>query len=650
MRKSTPVFLAIIVFLGPALSAGLSRQIVTYDLKARLVPEEKKIEGQEVLTWLNDSDMPVSELQFHLYLNAFKNNRTTFMKESGGSHRGFKLDKENWGFITVKNIRIQDGADLTPSMTFIQPDDGNSDDQTVMKVGLPAPVKPREKITLAIEFTSKMPKVFARSGFVGDFFMVGQWFPKIGVFQDGAWNCHQYHSTTEFFADFGVFKVDITAPERFVVGATGKRIAEKKNADGTKTYTHYQEDVHDFAWTACPDFIEFKEKYTLDDPRVETEMILLVHRAHIKQKDRYAQALRNGLEFYSKSYGAYPYETITLVDPAPGAMAAGGMEYPTLFTADTITWLPKGVRLPEMVTIHEFGHGYWYGMVGSNEFEEAWLDEGINTYSEIKAMTKYYGEDRSMLDIGGIKVGSVAYNRLAVIGSGRFDPIAKNSWQYISGGSYALNVYSKAGLMLLTLERWLGEDVMSRIMKAYFEKWKFRHPTTKDFVQVAEEVSGKDLGWFFNQVLTSPDKLDYAISNLKAVEIGEAEGIFDGQTNEPKKKAKAGDKPKPTPKMYRNEVVVARYGEWVFPQDILIVFENGEKVRQTWDGKDRWTRFVYTKNTKVVSAEVDPEHKMVLDANYANNSRVLELKRPAVVKAALGFMKWFQGLLSLISL
>lgn len=213
-----------------------------------------------------------------------------------------------------------------------------------------------------------------------------------------------------------------------------------------------------------------------------------------------------------------------------------------------------------------------------------------------------------------------------------------------------MNVYSKAGLMLLTLERWLGEDVMSRIMKAYFEKWKFRHPTTKDFVQVAEEVSGKDLGWFFNQVLTSPDKLDYAISNLKAVEIGEAEGIFDGQTNEPKKKAKAGDKPKPTPKMYRNEVVVARYGEWVFPQDILIVFENGEKVRQTWDGKDRWTRFVYTKNTKVVSAEVDPEHKMVLDANYANNSRVLELKRPAVVKAALGFMKWFQGLLSLISL
>jgi hypothetical protein len=650
MRKSTPFFLAIIVFLGPALFAGLSRQIVIYDLKARLVPEEKKIEGQEVLTWLNDSDMPVSELQFHLYLNAFKNNRTTFMKESGGSHRGFKLDKENWGFITVKNIRIQDSADLTPSMTFIQPDDGNSDDQTVMKVGLPAPVKPREKITLAIEFTSKMPKVFARSGFVGDFFMVGQWFPKIGVFQNGAWNCHQYHSTTEFFADFGVFKVDITAPERFVVGATGKRIAEKKNADGTKTYTHYQEDVHDFAWTACPDFIEFKEKYTLADPRLETEMILLVHRAHIKQKDRYAQALRNGLEFYSKSYGAYPYETITLVDPAPGAMAAGGMEYPTLFTADTITWLPKGVRLPEMVTIHEFGHGYWYGMVGSNEFEEAWLDEGINTYSEIKAMTKYYGEDRSMLDIGGIKVGSVAYNRMSVIGSGRFDPIVKNSWQYISGGSYALNVYSKAGLMLLTLERWLGEDVMSRIMKAYFEKWKFRHPTTKDFVQVAEEVSGTDLGWFFNQVLTSPDKLDYAISNLKAVEIGEEAGIFDGQTNEPKKEAKAGDKPKPAPKMYRNEVVVARYGEWIFPQDILIVFENGENVREVWDGKDRWTRLVYTKNTKVVSAEVDPEHKMVLDANYANNSRILGLKRPAVVKAALGFMKWFQGLLSFVSL
>jgi hypothetical protein len=379
-------------------------------------------------------------------------------------------------------------------------------------------------------------------------------------------------------------------------------------------------------------------------------MILLVHRSHLKQKDRYAQALRNGLEFYSQNYGPYPYATITLVDPAPGAMAAGGMEYPTLFTSMTTSWMPRGVRLPEMVTIHEFGHGYWYGLVGSNEFEEAWLDEGINTYSEIKAMSKYYGKDRSMIDIAGLRIGSVDYNRMSVIGSGRFDPILKKSWDYISGSSYALNVYSKAGLMLLTLEKWLGEDVMSRLMKTYFERWKFRHPTSEDFIRVAEEVSGKDLRWFFDQVLRSPDKLDYAVSGLAAEEIPAGEGLFEEAAKEPPaKEANASTSPEPVLKAYRSEITIARLGEWIFPQEIRIVFDDGETVRESWDGRDRWKRFVYLKTSKVVSAEIDPDRKVVLDVNYANNSRVLGKKRPAVVKAALGFVTWLQGLFTLIS-
>jgi hypothetical protein len=652
MRKIGPILCvaAMIVSSSPGLFAATGKPIVNYDITARLVPEEKKVEGREVLIWLNDSDVPVSELQFHLYLNAFKNNLSTFMKESGGSHRGFKMDEENWGSITLNKFQIQDGADLLAATSFLQPDDGNPDDQTVLRVGLPAPVKPHESITLAMEFTSKLPKVFARSGFVGDFFMIGQWFPKIGVFQNKAWNCHQYHSTSEFYADFGVYKVAITVPEKYVVGATGKRILDQKNADGTRTVTHYQEDVHDFAWAACPDFVEFKETYKLDEPRVETEMILLVHRAHLRQKDRYAGALRNGLEFYSKSYGAYPYPTITLVDPAPGAMAAGGMEYPTLFTAETMSWLPLGVRLPEMVTIHEFGHNYWYGMVGSNEFEEAWLDEGINSYSEIKAMDRYYGAGRSMIDFGSWAIGDETFNRTSVIGSGRFDPIVKKSWDFIGRSSYALNVYSKAALMLLTLERWLGEDVMAGIMRTYFERWKFRHPTTKDFVRVAEEVSGKDLSWFFDQVLYSPDKLDYGISDLRAEEVPEPEGLFDGRKTESAKNVRdkaAGAKT--APKKFRNVVVAARFGEWVFPQEVLIEFDNGEKVRETWDGKDRWKRFVYVKDVKVRSAEVDPGHKLALDVNYANNSRVLEPRKPVVMKIAAGFMEWFQGFLTLIS-
>ncbi|MEN6310684.1 MAG: M1 family aminopeptidase, partial [Acidobacteriota bacterium] len=295
------------------------------------------------------------------------------------------------------------------------------------------------------------------------------------------------------------------------------------------------------------------------------------------------------------------------------------------------------------------------------EFEEAWLDEGINSYSEAKAMDKSYGADRSMIDFPGLKIGEIPYQRMSVIGTGKFDPIVRFSWKFIGGSSYSLNVYQKAALMLQTLERILGEDVMSRIMKTYYERWKFRHPTTKDFVLVAEEVSGRDLAWFFDQTLHSPDRLDYGISDLKALEMDAPQGVFDPKPGEAAGKAPAADAAKTAAKTekaakpavakeYRNEVLVARLGEWIFPQEILVVFSDGTKVRETWDGRDRWKRFIYVKPVKVVSAEVDPDHKYLLDANFTNNSLVLEPKRAAVTKYALGFVGWFQALLSLVSL
>ncbi len=471
--------------------------------------------------------------------------------------------------------------------------------------------------------------------------MVGQWFPKIGVWEDGGWNCHQYHASSEFYADFGEFEVDITVPEGYVLGATGRRTAEKKNGDGTVTYTHAQDDVHDFAWTASPDFVEIRKPFTLDDPPVRTEMILLVHRDHLALKDRYEQSLRNGLTFYSRSYGAYPYPVVTLIDPPLNALGAGGMEYPTLFTSMGSRYFPAGLRLPEMVTIHEFGHGYWYGIVGSNEFEEAWLDEGINSYSEIKAMDKYYGADRSMLDFGPVRISDLVFARMNGAGVSRLDPIIARSWEFFNGGSYAANVYQKAALSLLTLEGHLGEDVMGRVMKTYYERWKFKHPKSEDFFAVAEEVSGKDLDWFFDQFFRSPDKLDYAVSALSSTEIKEIKEI---KAPEPK-----AEKAKAAPKMYKNEVVVIRSGELVFPQDVLVVFADGEEVRETWDGKGRWKRFTYERPVKLKMARIDPEFKIPLDVNHTNNSRLLTPDKTPFRRHAVGVMLAFQKFLSLLS-
>lgn len=619
-------------------------QIVDYRIKARLSVEEKIVSGEEELTWLNTGDVPAPELQFHLYLNAFKNNRSTFMKESGGSHRGFAVDEDHWGYIEVTRIGIPGGDDLTPLMEYIQPDDQNPDDQTVMRVPLPEPLPPGEAISLEIEFRSKLPQVFARSGYKGNFFMVAQWFPKIGVWENGTWNCHQYHSESEFYADFGIFEVEMTVPGGFVLGATGKRTHEVENSDGTVTYTHYQEKVHDFAWTACPDFVEFHSPFSLHDPPVQTEMILLVHKSHLKLKERFEESLRNGLEFYSRNYGAYPYETITLVDPPMNAMGAGGMEYPTLFTSMGSWFMPKGLRMPEMVTIHEFGHGYWYGMVASNEFEEAWLDEGINSYSEIKAMDHYYGEKSSMVDLGPIQVSDLVFGRTRIIGLSKLDPIMTESWEFYSGGSYGANVYSKAALTLLTLEGYLGENVMAEVMKTYFDRWKFKHPRSEDFFAVAEEVSGQDLGWFFRQFFKTPGQLDYSVGRIRSVEIEGPLGYFQGELIEPKK-----NKNNPEERTYKNEVVIRRLGDLYFPQEISIVFENGEEIRETWEGKERWKRFEYIKPFKLKRVQIDPEQKIPLDIDQMNNAMLLEPTKIPILKHALGITLAFQKLLTVFS-
>jgi hypothetical protein len=629
--------------------AGLNKPIVDYHIKAKLIPEEKSILGEEELTWLNDSNKYISELQFHLYLNAFKNSRSSFMKESRGLPLKFSSNRKDWGYIEIDKIQVKDGPDLTSTVEYIQPDDDNKDDQTVMRVVLPEPVPPGQKITLHIQFYSKLPRVVARirSGYFKDFYFVAQWFPKIGVLWKGEWNCHQYHAFSEFFADFGTYTVEITVPEGYVVGATGKRIDAVRNGDDTITYTHHQEDIHDFAWTACPDFVEYKENYSLENPPVNTEIILLIHPSHRNQQERYLSSLKNAIDFFCQNYGPYPYPTITLVDPPHGGLGVGGMEYPTLFTGMTLSWIPRGVYMTEVVTIHEFGHSYWYGIVGSNEFEEAWLDEGINTYSEIKAMEKYYGEDGPLINRWGMKIDAFTYYRVQVIASSRMDPVLKNSWEYFNIASYGMNVFAKAALMLLTLENYLGEDVMSEIMRTYFERWKFKHPTSQDFITVVEEVSGKELGWFFDQFLNSPDKLDYAIGRLRSWEVKKTEGILEGEQGLFEESQR--DEVQEQRKMYWNEVVVIRKGELVFPQEILITFEEGEEIREKWDGKERWKRFVYLRPYHLKSAQVDPDNKVLLDDNLLNNSRVLKPKKTSPLKCALGLMFNFQALLSFVS-
>lgn len=675
--------------------------IVSYRIEATLDVERKTVAGREFLRWRNDSPDDVRELQFHLYLNAFKNSETTFMRESRKTSRLEQFDFIHWGWTDVRSLRIAGGEDLTRRIEYIQPDDGNSADQTVMRVTLPEPVRAGQAITLEIEFLSQLPRLTTRSGFFRDFFFVAQWFPKIGVYEKagmrgrltGGWSCHQYHAASEFYANFGTYDVSLRVPKGYIVGATGGiPRATVDNGDGTITYQFVQENVHDFAWTASPRFVRVERDFLARTevseaelaemmrlfglPREDIELgdvkvILLIQPDHTDQIERHVRAAFQAIKYFGLWYGRYPYSTLTVVDPPRGGEPAGGMEYPTLITAGTRWWAPRRVLQPEGVIVHEFGHQYWYGLVANNEFEEAWLDEGINSYSTGKVLEKAYGPNYLHERFFGIPLPGMTWVQVPLppipfVGVGRVplgsyltdiaqyswqrswslyierpsdDDMKRAAWEYYDLTSYRVNSYQKPELLLRTLEGYLGEEVMARVLRSYHQRFRFRHPTTEDFIETVREVAGQDLRWFFSQVVYGSGVLDYAVAEVHSEPVTPPQGV--GPPSPPQV---AGGT------LFESTVTIRRLGTVTFPVEIEVVFDSGERRREHWDGQGRWYRLHYLRAARVVSAMVDPDRRVFLDVNRTNNSQRLTPNRRATYRWAGKWLLWLQNLLHQVSM
>ncbi len=611
-----------------ALNPPRSPRNASYSIDARLDPATRTITGSEVIAWRNITTKTVNDLQFHLYWNAWRTDRSTWLREAAlGGFRYLNRREEDRGRIDITSVVLVAASriDLTAARHFIQPDDGNRDDETVMAVPLPQPVAPGGGVDVEVKWTAHVPRTWARTGAIGNFFFIAQWFPKLGVLQDEGWNCHQFHAGTEFFSDYGVYDVRLTIPNGWPVGGTGVERERRDNTDGTTTHRYYQEDVHDFAWTTSPDYLERTARFE-NPPLPPVDMRLLVQPEHEAQAGRHFDAVRNTLKFYGEWFGAYPYGHITIVDPAYQS-DADGMEYPTLFTAGTRWLVVPRVLTPEGVTIHEAGHQWWYGMVGSNEFEDALLDEGFNTFSAARVEGFYRPNNLTRRYFGGFI--PYAFRDIALsreIDRNRMDLYrAMPKSDLTSAPSYTFfparaarnaMTYAKTALWLNMLERRIGWATLQRIMSTYFSRWQFKHPKPHDFFDVVTEVARRDLGWYFDQVYRSSNVFDYGVADLTST-------------------AENG--------RFLSSAVVRRYGEGIFPVDVLVTFANGDRVTEHWDGRDRWKAYTYDRPSRVVSAVVDPNRVLLLDINYTNNSRTLAPRgSEAATKWSLKWMVWLQ--------
>lgn len=562
--------------------------------------KEKIIYGQEEITFLNTSIKDIDTLHLHLYANAFSSDSTVFIKESK-SLKELMLKEEYRGYIQVKNVK-----------SFARKLNWNVN-ETQMKIFLPESLRPGENVEISLEFELKLPQIISRMGYDKDNFILSEWFPKMAVLEkEGVWKDFPYHRLTEFYSDFGDYDVSITLPLKYIIDATGYIVTEKKNPDSTKTVTFKAEKVHDFAWCASPDFRIKKANIN----GVEVVFLLLPESSYKYQ--RWAKAAKVALKYCNSHFGRYPYGKLVIAESYIG-LTGGAIECPMLVTMPIrLPFSPGNIRPDEEILIHEVAHQWWYGVVASNEAEEAWLDEGFATYTTSQIMEKEYGEKGNLIDFLGIKFSALNLAKWIYLRYPELDRVVKPSWEFVSSRSYGVNVYFKASLVLELLENIIGEEKMDTLLNEYYNRYQFKHPKTDDFIELAEKVSGKELESFFRDWLFETKTCDYEVRKIKS-----------------EKKEK----------IYQTTVELWRNGEIIMPVEVLIELEEGEKIRKIWDGKDRWFELKLETKTRIRSAILDPENKIVLDVNVNNNGLSTKPYRWPVFKFFSNYLFWMESVI-----
>jgi len=646
----------------PALRGGgsaRSPRIANYKIDARFDAAKHSITATETLTWTNTGTSAVSALPFHLYLNAFKNNTSLFMKTSHGEMRGAKAADGGWGWISIESVQVG-GVELiskwhvTPPVDdkLLPPERIAPGDETVAELPLPQPVAAGTNVEITFKFTSQLPEVFARTGFNGDFNMVGQWFPKIGV-RSGPpglehWDCQWFSAHTEFFADFGTYDVNLTVPNTYRVAATGVLAATNESAGNTRTLSYHAEDVHDFAWMADPLMNVMTGQAKLEDGPVEVRVYY-----HNEQKEfaqRHLEAGIGAIERFSASYVPYPWPIMSIIDPPPEAAAgAGGMEYPTLVTTgfDSVYMRP-GMRVPEYVTVHEVGHNWFQGMLASNEFEEAWLDEGVNDYADAKAMDEIYGASTSGIDWMGWQAQMFALRRAVALDPSSFpSPIATAAYAFVDGQNYGEATYVSTMRALRTLEQTVGPTKFAAAMKVYAKTYAFKHPTGRDLFATLEKELGQDLTWFFVPVFQQVGGLKLSIRSTECRPSQPDRGVFGDGSNR-KTISPDGDASKETG-AFDCEVIVQSTGTIHIPVDIEFRFADGSAQTGSWPdrGGETWKRFMLKTSSRLTEVKLDPENKIGLDSPVRHHER-LEGDGAASLRTAAWFSSLAQTLMEVV--
>ena len=485
MELNATLFLIALLFCQTILFSQQNnywQQKADYNINVTLNDSSKSLEGFETIEYYNNSSDTLSYIWFHLWPNAYKNDKTAFSDQllENGRTDFYFADESLRGYINHLNFKVGDVIAKTINHT---------QHQDIIKIILPSPLLPTGKIKISTPFHVKLPYNFSRGGYINNSFQITQWFPKPAVYDRKGWHEIPYIDQGEFYSEFGNFKVNISVPKDFIVAATGE-MSNEVMIGKIKTLTYEQNNVHDFAWFADKDFIVEKDTLQLNN------RIINVCSYHYK-RNKYINTIdyiKNAIKTKSKWIGDYPYNIISVVESPKNN--SGGMEYPT------ITFIDKAEdnKTHELLINHEVGHNWFYGILGSNERAHPWMDEGMNTYYDNRYTDSFYSAEKEKSSKGFIakRIPEDFDNNLlqSLIKNKKDQPISAKSENFTSL-NYNLITYNKTAIWMKEMENKLGEFVFDSMMRNYFNQWKFKHPYPEDFKSLVENNSNIDLKNYF---------------------------------------------------------------------------------------------------------------------------------------------------------
>jgi hypothetical protein len=608
MRQSLSLRLGVLLSLWLMLSAFVpaapvrasAPEIASYQMQVELDTASKQVHGTARISYRNPSQDTLDEVYLRLYLNAFSSADTLWMRESRGTDasgdensgmRGYEMSPDELGYIDVQSLKLANGTDVLA---------GSSVDETLMHVPLPQSLEPGQVLELDVQWVSQLPRVFARTGYGGvndDFFMVGQWYPKMAVYHNGAWDTEPWHGLSEFFNDFGNYDVSITVPQEYVVAATGVASQPENVVDTKKTLHFSAESVTDFAFAASPNF----QVHQAESDGASITIYLMPE--HADALEEYRKSSVESLAAFNKWFGKFPHNHISVVDVPDEAGGAGGMEYPMLVTGGTLG-MPSQIGFISFITSHEIAHEWWPMQTATNEGSDPWLDEGLTEYSSMRYML----EVNKGIGLNSFSLSAEGFERWQYSTAADL-PVDRASWEY-TANDLAGAVYAKSAIGLLMLERVVGTDAFFAAMSNYLNTYKYQHPSSADFRNSMEQSLKQDLSWLFDGFFGGNGSIDYAVESI----------ANDGSS-----------------------AIVNRIGEIQAPVDIHVLTASGASRIEQWTGKQS-SYVVQANGDPIVTITLDPERKLAGELDTSNNS----LSRSVQWGASAGFggkmlfwLQWF---------